>query len=119
PRQDLHIVDTELFGPVLAVQRFSTEAEVISLANDSKHGLAAGIFTRDNARALRLVNRVRAGIIWVNTYRAVSPIAEAGGMKTSGYGRESGFQAIYDYTRPKTVWMNTSDEPLASQFVAR
>ena len=55
----------------------------------------------------------------MNTYRAVSPIAEFGGVKGSGYGRESGFQAIYDYTRPKTVWMNTSDEPLGSQFVAR
>ena len=119
PRQDLHIVDTELFGPVLAVQRFSDEDDVVRLANDSKHGLAAGIFTRDNARALRLVAKVKAGIVWVNTYRAVSPIAEAGGMKHSGYGRESGFQAIYDYTRPKTVWMNTSAEPLSSQFVAR
>ena len=119
PRQDLHLVDTELFGPVLAVQRFSSEDEVLKLANDSKHGLAAGIFTCDNARALRLVNRIEAGIVWVNTYRAVSPIAEAGGMKMSGYGRESGFQAIYDYTRPKTVWMNTSDKPLKSQFLAR
>jgi aldehyde dehydrogenase (NAD+) len=55
----------------------------------------------------------------VNTYRAISPIAEFGGTKTSGYGRESGFQAIYDYTRPKTVWMNTSSTPLASQFAPR
>jgi acyl-CoA reductase-like NAD-dependent aldehyde dehydrogenase len=55
----------------------------------------------------------------VNTYRAVSPIAEFGGMKNSGYGRESGFQAVYDYTRPKTVWINTSDAPLGSQFVSR
>ena len=62
---------------------------------------------------------VRAGIVWVNTYRAVSPIAEFGGMKNSGYGRESGFQAVYDYTRPKTVWMNMSSEPLGSQFVSR
>ena len=119
PRQDLRIVDTELFGPVLAVQRFSNEAEVIGLANDTRHGLAAGIFTRDGARSLRMVSAIKAGIIWVNTYRAVSPIAQAGGMKYSGYGRESGFEAIYDYTRPKTVWMNTSDKPLGSQFVAR
>jgi acyl-CoA reductase-like NAD-dependent aldehyde dehydrogenase len=119
PRQDLRIVDTELFGPVLSVQRFRDEAEAIRLANDTKHGLAAGIFTRDSARSLRMVKAVKAGIVWVNTYRVVSPIAEAGGMKHSGYGRESGFQAIYDYTRPKTVWMNTSDAPLANQFVAR
>ncbi len=119
PRQDLRIVDTELFGPVLSVLRFKDEAEAIKLANDTTHGLAAGIFTRDSARSLRVANAVKAGIVWVNTYRAVSPIAEFGGMKGSGYGRESGFQAMYDYTRPKTVWMNTSSEPLGSQFVAR
>jgi acyl-CoA reductase-like NAD-dependent aldehyde dehydrogenase len=119
PSPDLHIVDTELFGPVLSVLRFRTEEEALSLANDTVHGLAAGIFTRDSARALRMSRAVRAGIVWVNTYRAVSPIAEFGGMKTSGYGRESGFQAVYDYTRPKTVWMNTSSDPLASQFVSR
>ncbi|WP_420860071.1 aldehyde dehydrogenase [Marivivens marinus] len=119
PRPDLHIVDTELFGPVLSVLRFRTEEEALALANDTVHGLAAGIFTRDNARALRMSRAVRAGIVWVNTYRAVSPIAEFGGMKNSGYGRESGFQAVYDYTRPKTVWMNTSDTPLANPFVMR
>ena len=119
PSPDLHIVDTELFGPVLSVLRFRTEQEALALANDTVHGLAAGIFTRDSARALRMIRAVRAGIVWVNTYRAVSPIAPFGGMKTSGYGRESGFQAVYDYTRPKTVWMNTSSEPLGSQFVAR
>ena len=101
PRQDLRIVDTELFGPVLSVLRFKDEDEVIRLANDTKHGLAAGIFTRDSARSLRMAKKVKAGIVWVNTYRAVSPIAEFGGMKGSGYGRESGFQAMYDYTRPR------------------
>ncbi len=119
PRQNLRIVDTELFGPVLSVVRFKDEAEAVRLANDTRHGLAAGIFTRDSARSLRVAQAVRAGIVWVNTYRAVSPIAEFGGMKGSGYGRESGFQAMYDYTRPKTIWMNTSSEPLASQFVSR
>ena len=119
PSQDLRIVDTELFGPVLCVQRFKTEEEVLALANDTEHGLAAGIFTKDSARSLRMANSVRAGIVWVNTYRVVSPIAEFGGFKGSGYGRESGFQAIYDYTRPKTVWMNTSDEPMANPFVMR
>lgn len=119
PRQNMRIVDTELFGPVLCVQRFRTEAEALQLANDTTHGLAAGIFTRNNARALRMSAALRAGIVWVNTYRAVSPIAEFGGIKGSGYGRESGFQAMYDYTRPKTVWMNTSDEPMANPFVMR
>ena len=119
PRQDLRIVDTELFGPVLSVQRFKTEEEVLELANDSEHGLAAGIFTQNSARSLRMANSVRAGIVWVNTYRVVSPIAEFGGVKGSGYGRESGFQAIYDYTRTKTIWMNTSDEPITNPFVMR
>ena len=119
PSQDLRIIDTELFGPVLCVQRFKTEDEVLALANDTEHGLAAGIFTKDGARSLRMANSVRAGIVWVNTYRVVSPIAEFGGVKGSGYGRESGFQAIYDYTRPKTIWVNTSDEPTANPFVMR
>ena len=119
PRQDLRIVDTELFGPVLSVQRFKTEEEVLKLANDSEHGLAAGIFTKDSARSMRMAGAVQAGIVWVNTYRVVSPIAEFGGVKGSGYGRESGFQAIYDYTRPKTIWVNTSDEPISNPFVMR
>lgn len=119
PKQDMRIVDTEMFGPVLSVQRFKTEEEVIELANDTVHGLAAGIFTKDGARSLRMADAVRAGIVWVNTYRVVSPIAEFGGVKGSGYGRESGFQAMYDYTRPKTIWVNTSDEPMANPFVMR
>ena len=119
PRQDMTIVDTELFGPVLAVQRFRTEEEVVALANDTRHGLAAGIFTRDSARSIRMAKKIRAGIVWVNTYRAISPIAEFGGMKMSGHGREAGLQAMYDYTRPKTVWMNLSDAPIANPFKPR
>ena len=119
PRQDMRVIDTELFGPVLSALRFDTEDEAIRMANDTKYGLAAGIFTRDGARSLRVANQVKAGIVWVNTYRAISPIAECGGMKYSGYGREGGFQAIYDYTRPKAIWMNTSEQPLANQFVSR
>lgn len=119
PGPHLKIVDTELFGPVLSVLRFKTEEEAIALANDTVHGLAAGIFTRDNARALRMSRAVRAGIVWVNTYRVISPVAEFGGMKTSGHGRESGFQAVYDYTRPKTVWVNLSEDPVANPFQPR
>ncbi len=113
------IVDTELFGPVLSVLRFETEEEVVALANDTKYGLASGIYTRDIGRALRVAKAIRAGIVWINTYRVVSPIAEFGGFKDSGFGRESGFQAIYDYTRPKTIWINTSDAPAANPFVMR
>jgi acyl-CoA reductase-like NAD-dependent aldehyde dehydrogenase len=119
PDQSLSIVDTELFGPVLSVLRFSSEDEAIARANDTKYGLACGIFSRDLARALRVSKAVRAGIVWVNTYRMVSPITEIGGFKDSGYGREGGLQAVYDYTRPKTVWINTSSEPVADPFVMR
>ncbi len=119
PSPDLTIVDTELFGPVLSVLRFKTEEEALALANDTRHGLAAGIFTRDSARSVRMARKVRAGIVWVNTYRVISPIAEFGGVKGSGYGRESGFQAVYDYTRPKTVWMNLSDAPMTNPFQMR
>ena len=119
PSPDLKIVDTEMFGPVLSVLRFKDEADAVRLANRTEHGLAAGVFTRNGARQLRMVKAIKAGIVWVNTYRVVSPIAEFGGMKNSGYGRESGLQAVYDYTRPKTTWINTSDEPLGNQFVAR
>lgn len=115
----MEIVDTELFGPVLAVLRFSDEDDVIAQANRSVHGLAAGLFTRDSARSMRVARRLRAGIVWVNTYRVISPIAEFGGSKQSGYGRESGMQAVYDYTRPKTVWMNLSDDPVANPFEPR
>ncbi|MFZ5709625.1 MAG: aldehyde dehydrogenase [Pseudomonadota bacterium] len=119
PSPDLTIVDTELFGPVLSVLRFRTEEEAVALANRSVHGLAAGIFTLNGARQLRVARAVRAGIVWVNTYRAVSPVAPFGGVKGSGYGRESGFQAMYDYTRPKTIWISTSSEPVANPFVMR
>ena len=119
PDQSLGIVDTELFGPVLSVLRFSDEDEAIERANDTKYGLACGIFSRDIARALRVSEAVRAGIVWINTYRAVSPISEIGGFKDSGYGREGGLQAVYDYTRSKTVWINTSSEPVADPFVMR
>lgn len=119
PDQSMRIVDTEMFGPVLSVLRFKDEDDVIRLANDTKYGLAAGIFTLDGAKAMRVMKKIHAGIIWVNSYRVVSPIAEFGGFKNSGYGRESGIQAIYDYTRSKTVWINTSPKPMANPFIMR
>ena len=119
PDQTMEIVDTEMFGPVLSVLRFRDEDEAVRKANDTRYGLASGIFTRDIGRALRVQKRIRSGIVWINTYRVVSPIAEFGGFKDSGYGREAGAQAIYDYTRPKTVWINTSDAPMGNPFVMR
>ena len=119
PRQDMDIVDTELFGPVLAVQRFETEDDAVRLANTTRHGLAAGVFSQNATRTLRVSKALRAGIIWVNTYRAISPIAEIGGFGESGYGREGGLQAVYDYTRSKTIWMNMSDAPISNPFQPR
>ena len=117
PSQDLGIVRNELFGPVVSALRFRDEEEAIRLANDSRFGLAAGVFSGNLGRALRVTQALRCGIVWVNTYRMVSPLAPFGGYKNSGYGRESGLQAIYDYTRPKTVWLNTSPDPIADPFV--
>ena len=117
PDQQISIVQRELFGPVVSALRFTDEAHALQLANDSRFGLAAGVFTADIGRALRITKGIRSGIVWVNTYRMVSPLAPFGGYKDSGYGRESGLEAIYDYTRPKTVWLNTSPDPIADPFV--
>ncbi|ASY59779.1 aldehyde dehydrogenase [Sinorhizobium sp. CCBAU 05631] len=112
-------LDEEFFGPVLSVLSFETEAEALELANNTRYGLAAGLFTRDLTRAHRLIKGIRAGIVWVNTYRAVSPIAPFGGFGLSGHGREGGMAAALDFTRTKTVWLRTSDEPIPDPFVMR
>ncbi|MEI3856314.1 MULTISPECIES: aldehyde dehydrogenase [unclassified Ensifer] len=112
-------VETELFGPVLSVVSFSNEDEAVRLANGTRYGLASGVFTQNLTRAHRMVKRLRAGIVWINTYRAVSPIAPFGGYGQSGHGREGGLAAALDYTRTKTVWLRTSDEPFPDPFVMR
>ena len=109
----------ELFGPVMSLLPFDTEEEAIALANDTPFGLGSGVFTQNLARAHRVSARIRAGICWVNTYRAVSPIAPFGGFNQSGYGREAGIEAIHDYTRTKTVWISTSEAPMSNPFVMR
>ncbi|WP_299896593.1 aldehyde dehydrogenase [uncultured Ruegeria sp.] len=109
----------EMFGPVMSLLPFETEEEAIALANDSQFGLGSGVFTENVARAHRVSSRLKSGICWINTYRAVSPIAPFGGYNQSGYGREAGIEAIHDYTRTKTVWLNTSEQPMSNPFVMR
>lgn len=109
----------EFFGPVLSVVSFNTEDEALKIANDTRYGLAAGVFTQNLTRAHRLMKGIRAGVVWVNTYRAVSPIAPFGGFGLSGHGREGGMAAVLDYTRTKTIWLRTSDDPIPDPFVMR
>ena len=116
---NLPVAENELFGPVLSVMKFSDEEEVTKMMNDNSYGLAAGIFTENNGIALRLSKNVRAGIIFVNTYRLISPIAPFGGFKNSGFGRESGMEAIKDYSNIKTTWISTSKESLKDPFTLR
>ncbi len=119
PNQQIRTVREEMFGPILSALSFDTEEEAIKLANSSDFGLGSGVFTSNVARALRVSDAIRSGIVWVNTYRVISPIAPFGGFKNSGPGRESGVDTIYDYTRTKTVWINTSSEPMANPFIMR
>ncbi|GAB5448893.1 aldehyde dehydrogenase [Gymnodinialimonas sp.] len=116
---DTETLKVEMFGPVMSLLPFDTEEEAIALANASDFGLGSGIFTQNVARAHRVSKRLKAGICWVNTYRAISPIAPFGGFNQSGYGREAGMDSILDYTRTKTTWINTSTDPMANPFVMR
>jgi acyl-CoA reductase-like NAD-dependent aldehyde dehydrogenase len=114
----MRIAQEEVFGPVLSILRFQDEAEAIATANDVRFGLAAAVWTRDIARALRMSERLHAGTVWVNTYRAVSFMAPFGGYKDSGLGRENGADAIRQYLQVKTVWIN-SGAPAGNPFVIR
>jgi acyl-CoA reductase-like NAD-dependent aldehyde dehydrogenase len=119
PSEDTETLHIEMFGPVMSLIPFDTEEEAIMMANNSQFGLGSGVFTQNIARAHRVSDRIRSGICWVNTYRAISPIAPFGGFNQSGYGREAGQDAILDYTRTKTTWINTSDAPMLNPFVMR
>ncbi|EHU2363954.1 aldehyde dehydrogenase [Acinetobacter baumannii] len=112
-------ITTELFGPVLSVDNFKDEAEAVQKANSTPYGLAAGVFTTNLSRAHRMTKVIGSGIVWLNTYRAVSPLAPFGGHGLSGHGREGGANAVLDYTTTKTVWLRTSDEPIDDPFVMR
>jgi aldehyde dehydrogenase (NAD+) len=104
-RPDMPIAQEEVFGPVLAVTRFSTEDEALELANGTQYGLAAGVWTRDLQRAHRVAAAVTAGTVWINAYRVVGPGVPFGGFKSSGWGRENGPEAVLEYTETKAVWV--------------
>ena len=116
---NLPVAENELFGPVLSVMKFDNESEVVEKMNDNQFGLSSGVYTSDLARGLRVSNAIRAGITFVNTYRLISPSAPFGGIKDSGYGKEAGIDSIKDYTRVKTIWYYTSDEPTLDPFSIR
>lgn len=100
---DSRVVREEIFGPVLTVQPFDTEDEAVEMANSTEYGLAAGLQTRDVARAHRVAARLDAGIVWVNDWAMLDPALPFGGVKQSGFGRENGPEALDAYTRTKSV----------------
>lgn len=114
----MRIAQEEVFGPILSVIPFNDEEEAIKIGNDIDFGLAAGVWTNDIGRALRMSEKLRAGTIWVNTYRAVSFTSPFGGYKRSGEGRESGKEAIKEFLQVKSVWI-AQETTTANPFVMR
>ena len=113
---NLPAAENELFGPVLSVMKFDNEKSAIDQMNDNQYGLSSGIYTSNLGRAMRVSKAVRAGIVFVNTYRLISPSAPFGGIKDSGYGKEAGVESIKEFTRIKTTWFNTSEKPMTDPF---
>jgi betaine-aldehyde dehydrogenase len=102
-RPDMRIVREEIFGPVQCIQLFDTEDEAVNLANDTDYGLAGGVFTRDGAKGLRVLKRLRAGITWLNSYHPTFNEAPWGGYKQSGWGRELGTWGLDEYLETKQI----------------
>ena len=115
---NMRIAQEEVFGPVLAVIRFEDEADAIRIGNDIAFGLAAAVWTKDLRRAMLMTDKLKAGTIWVNNYRATSFTSPFGGYKDSGVGRESGMDAIKEYLETKCVWIS-ADLDVPNPFVRR
>jgi acyl-CoA reductase-like NAD-dependent aldehyde dehydrogenase len=96
----------EVFGPFVTITTFRTEDEALEIANSTEYGLGSGLWTTDLSRAHRVARSLRAGMVWVNCYKRVSPGSPFGGIGQSGYGREMGFEAMHEYTDVKSVWVN-------------
>lgn len=107
-QDDMTIVKEEIFGPVMSVLSFTDEDEVISRANDTQLGLAAGVFTSDIRRAHRVIHQIEAGICWINAYGASPAEMPVGGYKLSGIGRENGMETLNQYTQVKSVYVGMS-----------
>jgi betaine-aldehyde dehydrogenase len=110
-RRDMTVIREEVFGPVLTVERFSSEDEAVELGNDTTYGLAGAVWTADPARADRVAARLRHGTVWINDYNRYVPEAEWGGFKQSGIGRELGPTGLDEYREVKHIWRNTSPAP--------
>jgi aldehyde dehydrogenase (NAD+) len=117
-RNSMRIAQEEVFGPVLSVIPFRDLDEAIQIGNDVVYGLAAGVWTQNIRRAMVMAERLEAGTVWINTYRAVSYMSPFGGYKRSGLGRESGQEMIKEYLQQKCVWISTAEE-VPNPFVLR
>jgi acyl-CoA reductase-like NAD-dependent aldehyde dehydrogenase len=106
----MRIAQEEVFGPVLSIIPFRDEEDAVAIGNDVLYGLAAGVWTQSMRRAITMSERLQAGTVWVNMYRAVSYTSPFGGYKRSGLGRENGQDAIYDFLQTKSVWINLAEE---------
>ncbi len=100
------VAQEEVFGPFVTVTTFKDDEEALAIANGTEYGLGSGLWTRDLSRAHRFGQAIRAGMVWVNSYKRVNPGSPFGGVGQSGYGREMGFEAMHDYTEAKSIWVN-------------
>lgn len=107
---DMEIAQQEVFGPVLIAMAFENEAEAVQLANDTRFGLAGAVWSQDVARAHRVAGQLRAGTVWINSYKAISVMSPFGGFGDSGFGRSSGLDGLREYTVPQSVWVETAPE---------